>query len=808
MNRYICIHGHFYQPPRENPWLEAIEVQDSAYPYHDWNEKINAECYAPNTASRILNSDKNIIDIVNNYARISFNFGPTLLSWMEKNAPSTYRAILEADRRSRENFSGHGSALAQVYNHLIMPLANDRDKRTQVIWGIRDFESRFGRKPEGMWLAETAVDLSTLEIIAAAGIKFTILAPNQAARTRRIGGKKWKDVSGGRIDPKMPYLCRLPSGGSIAVFFYDGPISGDVAFSGLLQNGEQFAGRLLSAFTGDGEYPQLVNIATDGETYGHHRRFGDMALAYCLRYIESNEAARLTIYGEYLEKYPPTREVVIFENSSWSCAHGIERWRSNCGCRSGMRYGWSQEWRAPLREGMDWLRDKLAGIYEREASPYLDNPWSARDDYISVILDRSGRNVDKFLNGRARRPLSRPEEEKVLKLLEMERHALLMYTSCGWFFDEISGIETIQIIQYAARAIQLARETAGADLETGYLKILKMAGSNIPEFNNGARIYELFVKPAVLDLRRVGVHYAVSSLFEEYPETIKIYSYTARSEDYDLNVMGKMKLAVGKARVRSEITREELDLCFAVLHLGDHNLIGAVREPGEDAEWISKQEEIKAAFLKNNVPEIIRSIDRYFGEHNYSLWHLFRDEQRAVMIKLLNTTLKEIDTSFRQIYKQHYPIMEVLKNGHFPLPRALAVLEEFIISDDFRRALEGDKINLKRLKNLAEKIKNNSFKIDKVTLSFVVNQKIETMMERLSETPDDFSLLEKIGDLLHIVSELPLDLNLWKAQNFYYQLGKKLCENRRGQAEGGDKAAEAWLSSFCRLGDYLKVKCP
>ncbi|MCL6482072.1 MAG: DUF3536 domain-containing protein, partial [Firmicutes bacterium] len=375
MERYICIHGHFYQPPRENPWLEAIEQQDSAYPYHDWNERITAECYAPNAASRILDSEGRIVRIVNNYARISFNFGPTLLAWMEQHAQETYRAVLEADRESRERFGGHGSALAQAYNHLIMPLANSRDKRTQIRWGIHDFVHRFGRRPEGMWLPETAVDLETLELMAEQGIRFTILEPGQARRVRPIGGRTWRDVAGGRIDPTTAYRLRLKSGHSICLFFYDGPIARAVAFEGLLARGENFANRLVSAFNDSRSWAQLVHIATDGETYGHHHLYGDMALAYALQYLEEHRLARLTNYGQYLELHPPTQEVEIFENTSWSCAHGVERWRSDCGCNTGGHPGWNQAWRAPLREALDWLRDTLAPRYEKHAGALLRDPW-------------------------------------------------------------------------------------------------------------------------------------------------------------------------------------------------------------------------------------------------------------------------------------------------------------------------------------------------------------------------------------------------------------------------------------------------
>src|SRR5262245_34035882 len=365
MKRYVCIHGHFYQPPRENPWLETVERQETAYPYHDWNERITAECYAPNAASRILDAGDRILKIVNNYGQISFNFGPTLLSWLQHHAADTYEAILQADRASVQRFSGHGSALAQAYNHLIMPLANTADLRTQVTWGIRDFRSRFGRQPEGMWLPETAVNLATLDALAEHGIRFTILAPHQAARVRTPAGK-WLEVSGGRIDPTQAYLQKLPSGREIALFFYDGPVARGVAFEGVLKNGEYFAQRLME-IQGDHTDAQLVHIATDGETYGHHHRHGDMALAYALYQIENRGLAELTNYGAYLERYPPTHEVEISEDTSWSCAHGIERWRSNCGCRTGGADHWNQEWRAPLRAALDWLRDALIPLYEQRA---------------------------------------------------------------------------------------------------------------------------------------------------------------------------------------------------------------------------------------------------------------------------------------------------------------------------------------------------------------------------------------------------------------------------------------------------------
>ena len=407
MNRFICIHGHFYQPPRENPWLEYVELQDSAYPYHDWNERITAECYAPNATARILDGEGYILQLVNNYSKMSFNFGPTLLAWIEKNAPDVYAAILEADRLSREMFEGHGSAMAQAYNHMIMPLATTRDKETQIIWGLTDFQRRFHRDPEGMWLPETAVDLETLDIMARHGIKFTVLAPRQARRVRPLNKNSWQDVTEGRIDPTRAYRCVLPSGSDIALLFYDGNISRAVAFEGLLDSGEALARRLLASFSGERLRAQLVHIATDGESYGHHHRKGDMALAYAIHYIESNKLAKITNYACYLQHHPPTHEVEIYENSSWSCVHGIGRWSTACGCNSGGYPHWNQAWRQPLREAFDWLRDTLEPAYEAAGSPLLADPWRARNDYIDLILDRSTENVDRFLASHTVRDLGR-----------------------------------------------------------------------------------------------------------------------------------------------------------------------------------------------------------------------------------------------------------------------------------------------------------------------------------------------------------------------------------------------------------------
>ncbi|MBT3184219.1 MAG: DUF3536 domain-containing protein [Nitrospina sp.] len=483
INKFICVHGHFYQPPRENPWLEAITHQESAYPFHDWNERINAECYAPNAGARILDEKDVVTERVNNYSRISFDFGPTLLSWMESKAPDTYQAILDADKISREKFSGHGSAMAQCYSHMIMPLASSKDKYTQVYWGIRDFEFRFKRLPEGMWLPETAVDLETLEIMADLGIRFTILAPHQADRPH------------GELDINQPYSVRLGAGKSINVFFYNGSLSQSLAFENLLRDGKCFAEKLMQ--TNDAEGPQLLSVATDGETYGHHHKFGDMALAFALKYIDNQTDARLTNFAEYLQKFPPQEEIKIVEETSWSCAHGVERWNSHCGCETGGHHEWNQNWRGPLREALDWLQGRVNSIFVEVSKGLIENPWEMRNRYIDICINRCDR--DSFFSEQSR--LEEPEKIVVLKLLELQRHAMLMYTSCGWFFNDISGIETEQILLYAGKAIQLAEELSGDALEPRFLELLEPAESNIPEKGNGSQVYKNVIEKARMDFQ-------------------------------------------------------------------------------------------------------------------------------------------------------------------------------------------------------------------------------------------------------------------------------------------------------------------
>lgn len=830
MERYICIHGHFYQPPRENPWLEAIEVQETALPYHDWNERITAECYGRNATSRILDAHKKIVEIVNNYSKISFNFGPTLLSWLEKQSPDVYQAILEADRISQKNFSGHGSALAQVYNHLIMPLANSRDKKTQIIWGIKDFEYRFKRFPEGMWLSETAVDLETLDLMAQEGIKFTILAPHQAKRIKKIETEasekplkkeepkvqeekekpkveeavKWKNVTAETLDFRMPYLCKLPSGRTMNIFFYHGPTSQAVAFQGLLNSGEDFAYHLKSIFT-ESKTPQLVHIATDGETYGHHHKFGDMALAYCLCAIEAKQLAKLTNYGEFLSKFPPTHEAEIVENSSWSCNHGLERWRSNCGCRIGTHAEWHQKWRKPLREALDWLSDESVKIFETEMGHFVPDVWQLRNQYIEVVLNRSSENIDRFLKQHVKDNLSDEENVRVLKLLEIQFNTQLMYTSCGWFFDEVSGIESTQVLKYAARVIQLSKEINGNDLENVFLSKLELIPSNVPEIQNGAQLYKMFIHPSVVDLLRVGAHYAMTSLFEEYPEDTQLYCYMVKSDMYDRQEAGRLKLAIGRGWVRSNIVLEKNSISFVVLHFGDHNFIAGVDYFKSPDEFILMKEDIEDAFQEGNIPEVISLVSKYYHSQNYSLWHLFKDEQQKILQHVLKTTLDEIEGSFRQIYEHHYPLLQIKDDIQLSLPRTLVNIVEFILCRDLAVELERETLNVERFHKIIEEMKHWPLERDKEHIRFIADKKINELMAKFQSAPEDIDLIQLMEMLLINLNQLNLDLDLWKAQNTYFAIGKKFY-NEKKQKATEDPLAQLWVESFETLGEILQVE--
>jgi alpha-amylase/alpha-mannosidase (GH57 family) len=465
--KYICIHGHFYQPPRENPDTGKIDIQDSAKPYPNWNFRINSECYQANTNSPIIGEDGAVIERKNNYSSISFNFGPTLLRWMEEYDVKTHDAIVEADRSSIETF-GHGTALAQVYHHPILPLCNTRDKVTEVQWGIADFQHRFGRFPDGIWLSETAVDISTLEVLAELGLQFTLLAPKQVREIALVGSEEWRQVDENSLDTTKPYLVELPSGKSISVFFYHGELAHSVAFSGALDNGEGFAHQIREVAQKYGSNA-LIHFATDGESYGHHHRYGDMALAYCLKTMEGFKELKLCNYATYLNIYPPQYKVHLQDVSAWSCAHGVGRWSENCGCVIDNQNQGKQEWRSVLRDSLNWLRDELALLFQYSLSSYVKDPWYIRDHWQRACLEKT---TVQLIESNSNRKLTVKELDEITSWMEIQRHCLMMFTSCGWFFDDPAGLECVQILRYAKRALAMLDEVHKKKLEAEFVNKL------------------------------------------------------------------------------------------------------------------------------------------------------------------------------------------------------------------------------------------------------------------------------------------------------------------------------------------------
>jgi alpha-amylase/alpha-mannosidase (GH57 family) len=681
----IVIHGHFYQPPRENPWLEAVEIQDSAAPYHDWNERVTAECYAPNTAARRVDEQNRIVDIVDNFEKISFNVGPTLMAWLERHASAVHERIVEADRASVRARGGHGNAIAQVYNHMILPLASRHDKVTQVRWGIEDFRARFGREPEGLWLPETAVDTESLEVLADAGIAFTILAPHQAARVRPIGDEAWQDVGDG-IDPSRAYLWRGPGGQRLTLFFYDGPISRAIAFSGALERGERLVAELMGGFSDSRDWPQIVHCATDGESYGHHHRFGEMALAAAVGQIEATGEAELTNYGAFLAAHPPTHEVLIRENTSWSCAHGVERWRADCGC--GIDPHHSHRWRAPLRSALDWLRDEVDTLFESRAGAFLKDPWAARDDYIDVVLNRSPESIDAWLARHARttladsppRPISVEGRVEVARLMEMQRQRMLMYTSCGWFFDDLASLEPVQNLKYAALALRYFRQLGGGAPETELLRRLEAIPADDSASTDGADVYRRLVRPAVVGPERVVANYAITGLVEEHAEDARAYAYRVLRLDEARESYAETELRVGHVRVTFDLTGETGEVAYAVLYFGGHDFSCGVA-PYDEVAYARLKADLFDRYQRHSMADVVHGLDEHFPPPTFSLRDLFLEDRRRVLDRVVRAVLLRHEETYHRIWEESRSLVHYLREVDAPLPEVLRLTARHVLEE-------------------------------------------------------------------------------------------------------------------------------
>jgi alpha-amylase/alpha-mannosidase (GH57 family) len=768
-HRAIAIHGHFYQPPRENPWLEAVEVQDSAAPYHDWNERVTAECYAPNTAARLIGRDDRILGIVNNFEKISCNVGPTLCAWLERHAPGPYARILEADRLSAAAHGGHGNAIAQVYNHMIMPLASPRDRVTQVHWGIADFRHRFGRDPEGMWLPETAVDTESLEVLADAGLAFTILAPHQAWRVREQGTEAWTEV-GDRIDPSRPYLWRGRRGQRLALFFYDGPISRAIAFEGALDRAEHLVARLRGGFSEGRTGPQLVHCATDGESYGHHKSFGDMALAAALQQIQAAGFARLTNYGTYLAAHPPTHQVEIRERTSWSCAHGVERWRGDCGCR--MRPDWHQRWRRPLREALDWLRDQLDLFYEARASGYLKDPWEARDRYIDVVLDRSPERVAAFLDRVQRVPLDAAARVDVRRLLELQRNRMLMYTSCGWFFDELSALEPVQILKYAAIAMQYLRDLSGGVLEPEFIRRLEAAPTNVREFGNGGDVYRRLIRPAVVDWRRVVAHYAITGMFEEHADDRRVYAWRVQRLEEVREAYNGTAMRVARVRVTADMTGDVREGMYAVLHFGGHDFTCGIRTWEDHATWEALQSDLLRRYAQHSMADMVRGLDEYFPRETFALRHLFIEERRRVLGLVIRAVLDKHEETYRRIWEESRKLVRYLREVEAPIPEVFRITAQHVLEEELVRELRQTAAAgaiPERAFDISAEAAAIGLTLDLAEARPVMRQAVHEALAGLREAPSPEGVAAALA-LLDGARRLGVRFGRWVSQNEFFEL--------------------------------------
>jgi hypothetical protein len=802
-DKWICIHGHFYQPPRENPWLEAIEPQVSAHPYRDWNDRITAECYRPNAAARVVDHTNQIIAIVDNYQRMSFNVGPTLLSWLEDSAPDVYEAVLAADRASMARFGGHGSAMAQAYNHMIMPLATARDRATQVRWGIADFQRRFGRAPEGMWLPECAVDTPSLEALAAEGIAFAVLAPHQAKAWRPPGGA-WRTQP---VDTGRAYRCALPSGRTIELFFYDGATARAVAFERLLADGHQIIARMTARGGVEGGGPTLCHIATDGETYGHHHRYGDMALAWALQQVERGwNGTRLTNYAEFRARVPATWEVAIAEHTSWSCVHGTARWRDDCGCNSG-RAGWNQRWRRPLRDTFDWLRDQAAAALDNVGKILFRDPWGARDAYIAVVLERSAAARDQFLAAHAAHQLDPDERVRALSLMEMARHAMLMYTSCGWFFDDLSGIETVQCMQYAARVAELLDDVGGAPVEPELIDRLSAASSNLAQEGDGRAVFSRRVHPARVDPAKVCAHVAVRALVEPDGEhSVDVYGHHVDFLDRIERRSGHTRMVAGTVRVRSRLTEIATSLCFAGLHLGEQHVTGGVRPPPPRDAWAAIVDELTGAFRTADVFAAQRAIASHFPGHELSLAALLPGSRERVLGAVLGDALAAAETDLSAAYDRCAPLIRWLVAHELPVPDVLHSTAEATLRRRVLRCLRDEHASFAQLREHIIEALDARVSLDTPEIALAASDGLRRLIQRAAG-PDgtlDVAALDTIARAAEAASRMRSGVDLWFAQNATWRLLDQLPDLRRRGA-AGDETAAAAAAHLARLARALRL---
>jgi len=758
---FVIIHGHFYQPERENPWLGVVEREPSAAPFHDWNERIAGECYIANTVSRILDAKGRIDDIVNNFTYMSFNIGSTLFAWIEKHLPKTYDRIINADWASRGMNEGHGNAIAQPFDHIILPLASRRDRLTALRWGLADFRRRFLRPAEGVWLPEAAVNEEVLEDLIDLDIGFTILAPHQARRIRRIGSRQWRDVQPHELDTSAAYRYfsknRRGGRGYVDLFFFHGQLSTSASFEHILTNADHFSARIEKAAlamrrpdTG----AVLVNIATDGETFGHHEPFADMCLAYLFKEVAPMKNFRITNYAAFLAANPPQYEVELALGedglgTSWSCAHGVSRWRRDCGCVTGGRPWWHQRWRAPMRKGLEDLQHRIDETYQKAAEPFLRDPWRARDEFVEIIFDRSAEAVDAFLERHRKKDLAPADRSTVLRLLEAQRWALAMFTSCGWFYSDISGIEALQNLKFAARAAQCAQPFADGSLEKGLLAELERAPSNLPEFGTGRNVYERWAKRSAFGLDTAVACYAITLLTTGQPGLFRPFNYTI-SEIKREELAAEGKALVGLVEICDSRTCEQSLLAYYATESGMTDVRAYVRPVAGEAEYGKLREQV-ACVEKAQLPDIFES--------GYYSWNDFVPEvATGVMEFLVEESLNEIRRRFDEIYAEREELFEAYVAAGVELPTEVrgliaATLGNLLHREILKRRGEWSLSNFARALELCEQAKRFGVELETTRISAVLTEDAIAEAQRLKGdlTVERF---EKLVDLMAVVRKL------------------------------------------------------
>jgi len=774
----LVVHGHFYQPPRENPWTGLIEREPSAGDFHDWNERIHAECYRPNAFARINDSYGRVERIVNNYARLSFNFGPTLLNWLGRNSPETYSRIVEADRESAVRNNGHGNAVAQGYHHAILPLCNERDRRTQVRWGITDFRLRFKREPESLWLPETACDEATLETLIEEGMKYVVLSPFQAESVRPVGGgdDEWRTVSGGFVDTTVPYkfVHRDGTGRSLAVFFYDGQIARGVAFEGLLASSHALVGACARAARPGA---QIINVATDGESFGHHYRWGDRCIAYALEAEAERHGLRVTNYGEFLAAHEPESEVRIKaetggEGTAWSCPHGLGRWTRDCGCHGGAPEGWNQRWRTPLRSALDSLRDDLAPKFEEACGELLEDPWLARDRFVELLVDGASAREEFFIR-HAKHSLTRDEQARALTLLESQRASMAMYASCGWFFNDISGIETLQALRHAGRLVELSGDLGLDPPLATFLEILSDAKSNIADKGCGADIFLRAVEGARVTPQRVAAHVAICELVERdvQRDTHESAGYEFQKLDFQKRRHGRVTLETGRLALEERATGRRSEFALAAMHFGEVDYYCTLR-PFESAELLeAAASKLWSQFRTASLAVLLRVAQEQFGPTEFGLEALLPEGRGKISRRVFGDLVSRFLEEYERMYEESRRVVERLQEIGFQPPRELRLAAEMTMSRRLERELREQRRgagDYRAAVEIAHEAAAFGFPFDRAPVTRVFEETVTDAARSVAERPTPENI-RSARSLIELGRELGLEANLEGAQEIIYE---------------------------------------